>query len=336
MTTENLQVRVKEEVTEGELNDFEIKIENSEENENMEDENEYEETRKKILKETNKCSIKSLVKKKKRKKTLQRKSRRLSGETLTDESTDEERNDTVTFERRKRNIGKGKPRGSKETGPNVMRKVAGKIYDSTNGKTCHQELYVICLKNRYGEELETVLEDPNWVCPYCRNLCNCSFCMEQPTGQLIQIARANGYSSVCHMMVVNGLHEPRVKSEPKSDEEDVFEGLVEKEKITKKTKVQKVTAKESKSKKSKTEEIAVQTENQKEKEENNDLTEDEEDEEEVYVVEAILKHRKNKKTKETEFLIKWEGWSNDWNEWIPESQCSCDSLIKKYWKTPVE
>jgi cell division cycle-associated protein 7 len=52
--------------------------------------------------------------------------------------------------------------------------------NSLRGSLCY-----ICLKNRYGEELEIVLEDKKWVCPYCRGLCNCSFCMDQPTGQLV-------------------------------------------------------------------------------------------------------------------------------------------------------
>merc|ERR1712150_389620 len=34
----------------------------------------------------------------------------------------------------------------------------------------------LCLKNRYNEDLLTVLMDPNWICPFCSGRCNCSFC----------------------------------------------------------------------------------------------------------------------------------------------------------------
>ncbi len=95
-----------------------------------------------------------------------------------------------------------------------------RIYDSVNGKTCHQcrqktmgkrtscsecnSLMVClcvlhgvhacilflesppynvvhqgqfcgdCLFMRYGENIDEVLAKPSWVCPVCRDLCNCS------------------------------------------------------------------------------------------------------------------------------------------------------------------
>ena len=118
-----------------------MKTEHSEE-----EENEYEKQRKENMKR-NKEKMKQILgetTKTTKKKTTQKKrsSRRLAGELLTDESeqTEDEgsRNVTVTFQRRERQIGKGTPRGPNTAGPNVMRKVSGKIYDSTNGQTCHQ------------------------------------------------------------------------------------------------------------------------------------------------------------------------------------------------------
>ncbi|KAK3011731.1 hypothetical protein RJ639_012294 [Escallonia herrerae] len=53
-----------------------------------------------------------------------------------------------------------------------------RIYDPINGKTCHQ-----C---RYGENVLEAKQNPNWVCPPCRGICNCSLCRQAkgwpPTG----------------------------------------------------------------------------------------------------------------------------------------------------------
>uniref|UniRef100_A0A2K5PC15 Zinc-finger domain-containing protein n=1 Tax=Cebus imitator TaxID=2715852 RepID=A0A2K5PC15_CEBIM len=35
-----------------------------------------------------------------------------------------------------------------------------------------------CLRNCYGEEVRDALLDPNWHCPPCRGICNCSFCRQ--------------------------------------------------------------------------------------------------------------------------------------------------------------
>jgi len=73
----------------------------------------------------------------------------------------------------------------------------GRIYDPINGVTCHQcrqktidEKSVCalnpthnfcekCLRNRYGEELSVIKKDPTWICPRCKNLCNCSICRKK-------------------------------------------------------------------------------------------------------------------------------------------------------------
>ena len=104
----------------------------------------------------------------------------------------------------------------------VAETVAEKRYDSINGTSCHQcrqktdDLKTVCrnencigirgqfcgpcLRNRYGESVKEAIMDPDWVCPPCRKICNCSLCMKKRgrscTGHLIGIARQNGYTDV--------------------------------------------------------------------------------------------------------------------------------------------
>ncbi|KAL2498430.1 Zinc-finger domain of monoamine-oxidase A repressor R1 protein [Abeliophyllum distichum] len=112
-------------------------------------------------------------------------------------------------------------------GPRVQL-VGGRIYDSVNGKSCHQcrqktmDFTAMCknqrndkpcpimfchkcLSNRYGENAEEVAALGDWDCPRCRGICNCSICMKkrghQPTGILINRAKAIGYSSVSEMLL---------------------------------------------------------------------------------------------------------------------------------------
>ena len=103
----------------------------------------------------------------------------------------------------------------------VASKTSEKNYDQ-NGTTCHQcrqktddlktlcrseECFGVkgqfcgpCLKNRYGEDAKTAIMDRSWICPPCRGVCNCSFCMakkgRRATGILIHLAREKGYESV--------------------------------------------------------------------------------------------------------------------------------------------
>lgn len=120
---------------------------------------------------------------------------------------------------------------AKRTKSPGVRVIGGRIYDSENGKTCHQcrqktmdlaasctnmkgdKLCTIkfchkCLINRYGEKAEEVMLKGDWKCPRCRGLCNCSVCMKKkglkPTGLLVHTAKATGYSSVSEMLLVNG------------------------------------------------------------------------------------------------------------------------------------
>ncbi|MQL75394.1 hypothetical protein Taro_007758 [Colocasia esculenta] len=104
----------------------------------------------------------------------------------------------------------------------------GRIYDSKNGKTCHQcrqktiafsascrndhggkqcpiHFCHACLLNRYGEKAEEAVAADAWSCPKCRGICNCSICMKKrgqpPTGILAPIARSSGFSSVSEMLL---------------------------------------------------------------------------------------------------------------------------------------
>jgi hypothetical protein len=111
-----------------------------------------------------------------------------------------------------------------------------KIYDKVNGKTCHQcrQKYLgkrtscshceslqgqfcgDCLFQRYGENLDEANEDPDWKCPNCKGLCNCSFHRSKrgwaPTGAMFPHADAMGFLSVAHYLVLNNL-EPGAREE---------------------------------------------------------------------------------------------------------------------------
>ncbi|KAG2386616.1 hypothetical protein C9374_002360 [Naegleria lovaniensis] len=108
----------------------------------------------------------------------------------------------------------------------------GKVYDSVKGTTCHQckqktmdlkssckschsspmssstnrgSFCESCLKNRYGEELGEVVKNPDWKCPICRGICNCSNCRRKAGKNPISIttreALKSGYQSVHEMLV---------------------------------------------------------------------------------------------------------------------------------------
>ncbi|XP_060824606.1 cell division cycle-associated protein 7-like [Bombus pascuorum] len=105
---------------------------------------------------------------------------------------------------------------------NIATKSTSKQYCKVNGTCCHQcrqktldtktvcrsgeciglrgQFCGPCLKGRYGESAMDALKDPNWVCPPCRGLCNCSICRTRsglaPTGILAPIVKEEGFSSV--------------------------------------------------------------------------------------------------------------------------------------------
>lgn len=101
-----------------------------------------------------------------------------------------------------------------------------RVYDSTKGSTCHQcrqktlghhtrcnrcqlvsgQICGDCLYMRYGENVLEVKENPSWICPVCRGICNCSVCRFKkgwpPTGCLYKKVRNQGYESVAHYLVL--------------------------------------------------------------------------------------------------------------------------------------
>ncbi|XP_018411700.1 PREDICTED: cell division cycle-associated protein 7-like [Nanorana parkeri] len=105
---------------------------------------------------------------------------------------------------------------------NVADNVKEKVYNTVHGSTCHQcrqktidtktncrnaecrgvqgQFCGPCLRNRYGEDVRKALLDPDWTCPPCRGICNCSFCRQRDgrcaTGILFPLARYRGYSDV--------------------------------------------------------------------------------------------------------------------------------------------
>nr|XP_046272977.1 cell division cycle-associated 7-like protein [Scatophagus argus] len=111
---------------------------------------------------------------------------------------------------------------TKEDLDNIAYRSKDKIWDKENGSSCHQcrqktldtktvcrsgfcvgakgQFCGPCLKNRYGEDVRTVLLDPNWSCPICRGMCNCSLCRKKEgrcaTGILVGLARYNGHDNV--------------------------------------------------------------------------------------------------------------------------------------------
>lgn len=111
---------------------------------------------------------------------------------------------------------------TKEELDNIAYRSKDKIWDKENGSSCHQcrqktldtktvcrsgfcvgakgQFCGLCLRNRYGEEVRTVLLDPTWSCPICRGVCNCSLCRKKEgrcaTGILVGLARYNGHDNV--------------------------------------------------------------------------------------------------------------------------------------------
>nr|XP_028607420.1 cell division cycle-associated 7-like protein isoform X3 [Podarcis muralis] len=105
---------------------------------------------------------------------------------------------------------------------NIAITVKDKIYDKVLGSTCHQcrqktidtktvcrnegcggvrgQFCGPCLRNRYGEDVKAALLDPDWFCPPCRGICNCSYCRKRDgrcaTGMLIHLAKFYGHDNV--------------------------------------------------------------------------------------------------------------------------------------------
>ncbi|KAG0530283.1 hypothetical protein BDA96_05G172700 [Sorghum bicolor] len=100
-----------------------------------------------------------------------------------------------------------------------------RIYDQVRGQTCHQcrqktlghhtsccKCQIVqgqfcgdCLYMRYGENVLEVKKNPNWICPVCRGICNCSICRTKkgwfPTGAAYRKVVRLGYKSVAHFLI---------------------------------------------------------------------------------------------------------------------------------------
>ncbi|KAF0034494.1 hypothetical protein F2P81_012252 [Scophthalmus maximus] len=125
----------------------------------------------------------------------------------------------------------------------VAENMTDKVYNRVTGSTCHQcrqktidtktccrsdacrgilgQFCGPCLRNRYGEDVKKALLDPEWKCPPCRGICNCSFCRQRdgrcPTGILFPLAQYHGFSDVHSYL--SSLRN-KLKSEAEEEEED--------------------------------------------------------------------------------------------------------------------
>ncbi|XP_031842774.1 uncharacterized protein LOC116431457 [Nomia melanderi] len=115
---------------------------------------------------------------------------------------------------------------------NIADRSMNKQYCKVNGTSCHQcrqktmdtktvcrsgecigvrgQFCGPCLRGRYGESALEALKDPNWACPPCRGLCNCSICRTRsglrPTGILATIVQKEGYTSVLDYLQTTEIH----------------------------------------------------------------------------------------------------------------------------------
>uniref|UniRef100_A0A0D9XTA3 Zinc-finger domain-containing protein n=1 Tax=Leersia perrieri TaxID=77586 RepID=A0A0D9XTA3_9ORYZ len=100
-----------------------------------------------------------------------------------------------------------------------------RIYDQVRGQTCHQcrqktlghhthccKCQIVqgqfcgdCLYMRYGENVLEAKKNPDWICPVCRGICNCSICRTKkgwlPTGCAYRKVVSLGYKSVAHYLI---------------------------------------------------------------------------------------------------------------------------------------
>ncbi|KAJ0041127.1 hypothetical protein Pint_28151 [Pistacia integerrima] len=116
-----------------------------------------------------------------------------------------------------------------------------RIYDAVKGKTCHQcrqktlghrthccqcnkvqgQFCGDCLYMRYGEHILEAKENPNWICPPCRGICNCSFCRQDkgwcPTGSLYRKISSLGYKSVAHYLIQTRRSQTNLEKDPETE-----------------------------------------------------------------------------------------------------------------------
>lgn len=129
----------------------------------------------------------------------------------------------------------------------VATKPKEKTHDQENGTSCHQcrqktsDTKTICrsgkcvglrgffcgpcLRTRYGEDARKALLDPNWCCPVCRGICNCSLCRkafgQQAVGQIVQRLGKMGYTSVQQYLDSKGVKEEQPDPSDKPIDKDM-------------------------------------------------------------------------------------------------------------------
>nr|XP_043608005.1 uncharacterized protein DDB_G0288805-like [Erigeron canadensis] len=115
-----------------------------------------------------------------------------------------------------------------------------KIYDPVRGKTCHQcrqktlghrthciqcnlvqgQFCGDCLYMRYGENVLEAMQNPDWICPVCRGICNCSLCRQAkgwaPTGIMYRKISSLGYKSVAHYLIQTRRSDPNSEKKEES------------------------------------------------------------------------------------------------------------------------
>tara|TARA_B100000073_G_scaffold64664_1_gene47806 strand:+ start:6419 stop:7498 length:1080 start_codon:yes stop_codon:yes gene_type:complete len=128
-----------------------------------------------------------------------------------------------------------------------------RLYDATKGVCCHQcrqktlgthttcnkcklmrgKFCGDCIYMRYGENVLEINENPEWECPVCRDICNCSFCRTKkgwmPTGNMYRAAIASGYKSVAHYLVLSRQDDEEKAKKCEEEAEIIAERLAKEE-----------------------------------------------------------------------------------------------------------
>lgn len=115
-----------------------------------------------------------------------------------------------------------------------------RIYDPFYGKSCHQcrqktlghrtncstcksvqgKFCGDCLYTRYGENILEANQNPSWICPVCRGICNCSRCRRAkgwaPTSSLYKKVTKIGFKSVAHYLIQTRQFRPK-QEEPSAE-----------------------------------------------------------------------------------------------------------------------
>ncbi|XP_058214064.1 uncharacterized protein LOC131325685 isoform X1 [Rhododendron vialii] len=115
-----------------------------------------------------------------------------------------------------------------------------RIYDPFYGKSCHQcrqktlghrtscstctsvqgQFCGDCLYTRYGENILEANQNPSWICPVCRGICNCSRCRRAkgwaPTSSLYKKVTKIGFKSVAHYLIQTRQFRPK-QEEPSAE-----------------------------------------------------------------------------------------------------------------------